>query len=243
MAEFNELKNWLDAWYERGEAAAAHRFISQYLQPLVRQVACRVRAIDDPDDCIQEVIIAFMDRVRRRGQAAEFLTFWNRKVRWLVTDYLRRQRRLRDNEALGDVTDAGTDAHAARQTAAAEGTEDRLIAALVRKSPERHAWLQARLAAMAATRRLFLLVHAHEWLLEFFTPEDWAALEARSGRDRAAIEVFFAQRTGTEAASLLPLLFAAEDIARDRERCLDTFRRGRARAVDDLATALSGEGP
>lgn len=234
--EFTELKACLSTWYERKDPLAARKFVEQFLQPAVRREGqrCRLPA-DQVDDLNQTVAIFFLSNASL-ALNAESVGFWRRQITWKIKDHLRRHSVLRKRYVQPEAVEPHE-----QQADHPAFFEERFVASVFGRRADRAEWLRARLAAMPIGRRVFFLVHHHCELGAFFVEADFQEIERRSGWERASIMALLADDPGDDPNTLLPLLFSTAEIGANRERCLDNFRKGRKRALENLQAAIAEE--
>lgn len=247
MTSFDTLRDWLDAWYIRGDQHAVRRFVEHWLQPHV-ELSVRALALDadSAKDAAQEAMIRFLDREAARGDGALSLAFWRRRIAWLLGDWLRARGRLRDlaerqSPAGEDALDARADLTGARLEADAQrdAFDARFLAATGRALSG--AWLRDRLAEMAPARRAYLLVYYRRVVGDLLGDADVMWMSEQTGRGPDDLRGALASIDGVDPRALLPLLFPASRLVDPDgvERCLDAFRKGRRRAQMELRAAMA----
>ncbi len=222
MADFAQRKAWLEAWYVRGCERSGNSFCL-WLYPFTHSIVLREGLGHVAEEVTQEVIILFIDREKQVGRGAEVSeAFWRTLITWRVKDEARKHRK--GVEVQVEVLPEGA-------------VDPRVEATLIDLQRAEH--LGAALDTLSPDRRLYIGVHVHQ-VHPFLNASDVERMAARTGRAVDELTQELETLDAHASGELLPLLFHPEEFEtkKGRQRCLDTFRKGRSRAAESLQKYL-----
>lgn len=234
--KFEGLRDALESWYTRGDQRAVRRFVETFLSRVVfgQLRALRARVVD-ADDIAQEVLLRFLDRDARRGDGAEAFAYWRKKIQWLLKDALRSAGRFADTPGAEPFEPDGGD-QAVAPGPWQEAEQERRLYQWA--SVDRAATVVGRLSGMSRPRRTYFLTYFYQQ----FGPEldrlDFDCIESRSAHTEPQARTVLETAEPQDSSRLVRLFFTEAALDDCWTRCLDTFRKGRRRAMKDIEAAL-----
>lgn len=227
--EFEQALEDLRAWATRGDQRAFERFYRAWLSGAAKRKAAGARLDpDEREDLEQVLVLKFVERAgAARLAEATSPALWVRTLNNAMIDFLRARIRRRS------LADLAISKEAADETEDAQGLGEDGLAEILSADAEQ-AEVEQAVGRLATARRRAIVAFTWNRFATQFSAEDAHDLAIQARRSVAAILEILKASTPYDAPTSVAVFASDDELESNRNKCLDTYRKARARARDDL---------
>ena len=227
--EFEQALEDLRAWATRGDKRAFDRFYRAWLHDAAARKAAGARLdTDEREDLAHVLALKFLDRARAARLAeATSPALWVRTLNNAMIDFLRarsRRRLLADLAISDDAADEAADGQGLGEDGLAE----------ILSADAEQAEMEQAVGKLATARRRAIAAFTWNRFATQFSAEDAHDLAIQARRCVTAIFEILKDSTPYDAPTSVAVFASDDELESNRNKCLDTYRKARARARDDL---------